>query len=207
MLNAIACQSLIAVLVAAALAGCDVEGASRAQSPPGVEWRLTRDGVAAVDAASGKINAQIALPGWVWVKDAYACAPVVARGPQGEAVITSNVTSTLWRVDPRSFQVSVHELAGVEDRGIEFGFSGLAYSAEQGAFFAVGTVPNSVWRIDPELRRAQKISVSEPIQPRCGEAPRVVAHKPSRVVSLCIAGTTLNLAADQRTGYVNGRPC
>jgi len=207
MLNAIASRRLIAALMAAALEGCEVEGASRAQPLPDVEWRLTRAGVEAVDPASGKINAQVTLPGWLWVEATRACPPVVARGPRGEAVITSNVTSTLWRVDPRSFQVSVHELAGAEDRGIEFGFSGLAYSAEQGAFFAIGTVPDSVWRIDPDLRRAQKIALSEPIRPRCGAAPRVVAQRPSRVVSLCIAGTTLNLAADQRTGYVNGRPC
>jgi hypothetical protein len=207
MLNGTARKVLSAVISACMVEGCDVEGASRAQSAPDIEWTLTRNGVTAVDAATGKIRAEVPLPEWLWAKEGYACAPVVARGPQGEAVITSNVTTTLWRVDPRTFEVTVHELAGVEDRGIEFGFSALAYSAEQGAYFAVGTVPGSMWRVDPNLRGAQKIAVSEPIAAGCGQAPRVMAQKPSRVVSLCIGGTTVNLAADQRTGYVNGRPC
>ena len=207
MLNAIARKPLIALLVAAVLEGCDVEGASRAQPVADVDWRLTRDGVVALDAATGRVLAETRLPDWLWVGEKYACAPVLAKGPQGEAVVTSNVTTTLWRIDPRSFEASVHELAGTEEKGMEFGFSGLAWSAEQGAFFAVGTVPGSLWRIDPELRQARKIAISEPLPARCGAAPRSVARKPGRLVSLCIGGTTVNLALDQRTGYVNRRPC
>ena len=178
MLNGTARKILSAVISAWMVEGCDVEGASRAASPASIDWRLTRNGVVAFDAMTGQQRAEIALPDWLWVSEPYACAPVVAQGPQGEAVITSNVATTLWRVDPRSFEVTVHELAGVEDRGIEFGFSGLKYLPEQGAFFAVGTVPGPLWRIDPQLRQARKITASEAL---------------SRGL--------------RRTSYVGGRPC
>jgi hypothetical protein len=178
MLNGTARKLLFAVISACMVEGCDVEGASRAQPAAEVDWRLTREGVVAVDAASGNIRAEIKLPDWLWAKEPYVCAPVVARGPQGEAVITSNVTTTLWRVDPRSFEVTVHEPAGADDRGIEFGFTALTYSPEQQAFFAAATVPGPLWRIDPQLRQARKITASEAL---------------SRGL--------------RRTGYVSGRPC
>jgi hypothetical protein len=207
MFNVTAIRALATVFVATAVQGCDVEGASQPKSMPDVDWRLTREGVLALDAVTGKTLAEVTLPRWLWVTEQYACAPVLAKGPQGEAVVTSNVTTTLWRVDARSFEVAVEEPAGTEDNGMEFGFSGLAYSPEQGAFFAVGTVPGSLWRIDPRLRQARKIALSEPLPARCGAAPRTVMQGQARLVSLCIAGRSVNLSVDQRTGYVNGRPC
>src|SRR5256885_13970178 len=84
------------------LAACNEGEAERA-------WELGRDGVYLVDSAGPAKLAR--LEGWQWAAAAYACPPDLAVGPQGEAVITSNVLPVLWRVDPQTLAVTVHSLA------------------------------------------------------------------------------------------------
>src|SRR5881396_1575300 len=84
------------------VAGCG-QPASHVQSDPPRQraWQLTGDGVLAGDAA-------VPLPGWIRAEESYACPPELAVGPKGEAVITSNVVPTLWRVDPETLAVTEH---------------------------------------------------------------------------------------------------
>ena len=124
-------------------------------------WVLTEDGVVLYDVKTPKKIA-IALPDWVLVGKAYGCLPDVALGPRGEAVITSNVVPTLWRVDPETLAVTVHPLALDADTDKDVGFSGLAYSAEHGAFFAVSAAHGTLWRIDRLFTRARKGRSSGP---------------------------------------------
>jgi len=173
-------------------------------------WVLTDDGVSLYDVAAQKRIA-ISLPDWVRVDKEYGCLPDLALGPKGEAVITSNVLPTLWRVDPESLAVTVHPLVLDMDTDKDVGFSGLDYSAEQGAFFAVSYVHGSLWRIDPLFRRAQKIELSEPIRAGCALAvrPRVVPQSISRFGGLCV-GTArevweVEFAPSRRSAYVRAR--
>jgi hypothetical protein len=124
----------------------------------GRRWVLTSEGVELYDVMSRQRVAQIALPGWLWVGEQFSCAPDLAIGPGGEAVISSNVVPTLWRIDPVSLLASRHDLAIDDDGGRDIGFTALAYSAQHGAYFAVSPSHGSLWRIDPLLRRAQDIS-------------------------------------------------
>lgn len=124
-------------------------------------WLLTHEGVFVHDVSRPE-RVAVALPDWVWVDEAYACPPVVALGPRGEAVITSNVLPTVWRVDPDSFAVSTHPLALDADKDKDVGFSGLVYSRQHGAFLATSQTLGSLWKIDPLLTRAQKIALSGP---------------------------------------------
>ena len=95
-------------------------------------WVLTADGVELYEAATGEQMAQVALPGWLWVGRQFACPPDLAIGPRGEAVISSNVVPTLWRVDPVTLVASKHELAIEDDAGRDIGFTALVYSATRG---------------------------------------------------------------------------
>ena len=79
------------------------------------------------------------------------------KGPKGEAVVTSNVVSTLWRIDPQTLAVTEHPLALDADAGRDVGFSSLIYSPRHAAYFAVSGAHGSVWRIDTRLQRAQKV--------------------------------------------------
>ena len=90
-------------------------------------------------------------------KDIYACTPDLAVDAQGAVVVTSNVVPVVWRIDPTTAQVTRHELALDADEGKEFGFTNIRYARHQRAFFAFSATQGSLWRIDPQLCRAQKI--------------------------------------------------
>lgn len=166
-------------------------------------WMLGAD---AVYLHEGGRKLRFELPGWVYVRDDYACAPDISLDAQGAAVVTSNVVPVVWRVEPTNGQVTRHELVLDADTDKDVGFTGLVYAPDQGAFFAVSGIYGSLWRIDPLLRRAQKVPVSTPLVDGCGLA--VDRTKTRRSVVLCVEGMrTVHLAPDQRTGYVVARSC
>lgn len=170
-------------------------------------WVLTDGGVFLYDLTKPQ-RVAIALPDWLWVGTAYGCLPDLALGPKGEAVITSNVVPTLWTVHPETLAVSVHPLALDADTDKDVGFSGLAYSAEQRAFFAVSDAHGSLWRIDPLFTKAQKIGLSEPVRAACGltARPRIVQQRSTRLPGLCAhtpqQAWGIAFAPDQRSAYV-----
>ena len=176
-------------------------------------WALTSDGVDLYEARTHEKLAHIALPDWLWVGEPYSCQPDLALGRQGEALISSNVVPTLWRVDPVTLAASRHELVLDEDTGKDIGFTGLVYSAKQDAFFAVSSSRGSLWRIDSQLRRAQNISLSAPLPKACGllMQPRANDERASRFVSFCVrtqqGDSVVSLAPDQRSGYVRAGQC
>ena len=157
MSNGVATAFILAGLIAP-LGGCDIGAMSRQAQAPSINaplapqaryqvdsvrnraWSLSPEGVFLVELSKpGKIA--IALPGWVWASEPYGCLPDLAVGPRGEAVITSNVVPTLWRIDPDTLAVSVHRLALDADNDKDVGFSALVYSREHEAFFAASNQP------------------------------------------------------------------
>src|SRR6185503_13962809 len=149
----------------------------------------------------------------IWVDDHFACAPDLAIGPRGEAVISSNVVPTLWSVDPVSFLASKHVLAVEDETGRDIGFTALAYSAQQGAFLAVSGSHGFMWRVDAQLQRAQRIPLSALLPGGCGLdiAPRPRDLRGGRLASLSVpAGEgdwAIRLAPDQRSGYATPGQC
>jgi hypothetical protein len=154
----------------------------------------------------GKPRRAVELPGWHWAAEPYACAPAIAVGPRGEAVVTSNVLPVLWKIDPETLAVSVHRLELDADQHKDVGFSALVYSARHGAYFAVSELHGSLWRIDPLLRRAQKIALSEPVRGACAMSMHRQART-SPFSKLCLDGRNVNLAPDQRSAYVQAAGC
>ena len=155
---------------------------------------------------SGKPRRAVELPGWHWAGEPYACAPAIAAGPRGEVVVTSNVLPVLWKIDPQTLAVSVHRLQLDADHDKDVGFSGLVYSERSGAWFAVSEAHGSLWRIDPLLRRAQKIALSEPVRGACAVSMQR-QERPSLFSRLCLQGKSVNLAPDQRSAYVQATGC
>lgn len=230
MSNGIASAFLLAVLIV--LGGCDLGAAPQRaphvvadapqSQPPSVRyrldparhrvWFLTRDGVSVYDVTKSE-RTLVPLPSWLWVDTPYACLPDLALGPKGEAVITSNVVPTLWRIDPETLAVSVHPLLLDSDTDKDVGFSGLVYSPEHEAFFAVSEVHGSLWKIDPLLGRAQNIWLSVPIRKACGLAvlPRILRQQTNRRVELCVhtlqGGWAVDFEPGGRSAYVTAAPC
>lgn len=224
MRNAIAPLSLLAASIIA-LGGCDSrvetkqpsraaaaasEASMRYQvdATQGRIWWLTREGVFVHDAKTPQ-KRFVPIPGWVSVDVAYACLPALALGPKGEALVTSNVLPTVWKIDPETLAVSEHALALDADQDKDVGFSGLVYSSEHAAFFAVSEF-GSLWRIDPELTRGEKVALSAPMAKACGVAVGA-PQKTERLSRLCVRGKqgdwTVQLASDQRSASVRAAPC
>jgi hypothetical protein len=224
MSNAIATLSVLAASLVV-LSGCDgrvaaepsPRAASAASEPTvryqvdaahGRIWWLTRDGVFVHDANAPQ-KRFVPIPGWVSVDLAYACPSALALGPKGEALVTSNVLPTVWQIDPETLAVSEHALALDADQDKDVGFSGLVYSFEHAAFFAVSEF-GSLWRIDSDLTRAEKVTLSAPMAKACGVAVGA-PQKAERVSRLCVRGQqgdwTVQLASDQRSASVRAAPC
>jgi hypothetical protein len=229
MSNGIATAFFLAVLILS-IGGCNIGAAPRqteavaTSAPPAPQaryqvdparnrvWFLSHEGVFLFELSKpGRIA--LTLADWVWVGARYGCLPDLALGPSGEAVITSNVLPTLWRVDADTLAVSVHRLALDADGDKDVGFSGLVYSREHAAFFAASYSHGSLWRIDSRLESAQKVRLSAAIPQACGLALR--AHGPryqgSKLIGLCArtahGGWRVDFAPDGRSAYVGAAPC
>lgn len=193
---------LAAILVSGNVAADNLR--YRAQPERGRAWVIDAGGLFLEEAR--KPRRAIRLPEWHWAGDTYACAPDIAIGPRGEAVVTSNVLPVLWKIDPDTLAVSVHRLELDADTDKDVGFSGLVFSERNGAYFAVSELTGSLWRIDPLLRRAQKVAVTEPLRGACGASIQRQA-RPSRFSRLCLQGKSVALAPDQRSAYVEAAGC
>ena len=173
------------------------EDAARART-----WTLTPSGVILDDRKRGA-TAFVALPEWLWAGEAYICPPDLALGPNGEAVVSSNVVPSLWRIDPVSLRVTKHDLVLDADEDRDVGFTGVAYSARLGVYFAIADA-GTLWRIDPLLRRAQKIALSE-LMPRACGLTALDTRKASRLFGLCARAPgrswTIHFSPDQRSAY------
>ena len=120
-------------------------------------WVLDSAAVYLHDAKTRALKQRFELPGWMNASEAYACSPDLAVDAHGAAVVTSNIVPVVWRVEPSTAQVTRHELALDADNDKDVGFTKLVYARHQRAFIAVSATYGSIWRIDPQLRSAQKV--------------------------------------------------
>ena len=132
------------------------QASARLDRSKGRVWSLVPEGVAVRSAGASKAVV-VELPGWIVADLTDSCPPDIALGPKGEAVITSNVVPTLWRVDPDTLAVTVHPVALEAEGGRDVGFTSLVYSVPHGAYFAVSHAHGAVWKINTTLTRGQKV--------------------------------------------------
>ena len=176
----------------------------RAQPERARVWAISDDGLFLEEARKPRLA--VKLKDWMWASWPYACAPDIAIGPRGEAIVTSNVLPVLWKIDPDTLAVSMHRLELDADTDKDVGFSGLVYSERNGAYFAVNQHHGTLWRIDPLLRRAQKIALSEPVRGACSVSMQR-QERTSPFSRLCLDGRSVNVAPDQRSAYVQAAGC
>ena len=176
-------------------------------------WALTRDGVDLYRLDSHEKIAHITLPGWLWADEPYVCAPDLALGARGAVFVTSNVTTTIWRIDPDELSVTRHEAEIDNQSGREIGFTGLVYDPEQAAYFAVSELYGALWRIDAGFKRAQIVALSAPLPKTCGlkVLPRTSAQRSSHFGALCVEARgsdwVVNLSRDRLAGNLSPGDC
>jgi hypothetical protein len=163
-------------------------------------WVLRPSGVHLYRLGTGQYLRHIPLAGWYWAGEPYGCAPDLAIGPRGEALVTSDIAPVVWRVDPRSLTGSVRQILLDADAQMDVGFSGLLYSPEKGEYLAVSHI-GSLWALDRGLTRARKIRLSAPMARACG-----ISNRPR----LCVRGEdrdwAVELAPDGRSASVSPTP-
>jgi hypothetical protein len=164
-------------------------------------WTLAPDGVR-VHARDGALLRHVPIPGWIVAGEPYGCMPDLALDRWGDAVVTSDVVPVVWKVHAATFAVTRHELVLDRETAQDVGFAALAYSARHGVFFAASFHHGTLWRVDPLLRRAQKVDLPQPLRGVCQMA---VARE--RLCAYTPAEWQVRLAPDLRSAAARRAPC
>jgi hypothetical protein len=172
-------------------------------------WVLGLDNVYVYDIEKEQLIGQIALPGWTVAR--FICLPDMLLDRTGAALISSNVLSRLWRVDPDSFEVRWHEIRLHGRENWDIGFGSLAF-APDGTLFAVTALAESLWRIDVDRGRADRVELSASIGNACA-LTALYATRPGtqeRILALCTGGKggqRIHLSPDLARGEMTGQLC
>ena len=182
------CQSAV-VLVAAAIAftGCSESRAPRAEPSfqrdeaagrealrvkedraRGRRWELGWGAVSAHDVASGQLVRRVPLPRASFAGTGLTCRPDMVMNRFGGLVVSSDAQPTLWRVSPSHFEVERFDIVVDSDQEKDFGFSGLAWSADEKVLYAASATTGTLWRVDLDSATARKVELSSPILGACG---------------------------------------
>ena len=174
------CPVTILIITAAiALAGCSeststiAEPSSReeAKQQPlrvktdparGRRWELHWGAAHAYDVASGRLVSRIPLTNTSFTAAREACLPDMLLSRSGAVIVSSNAEPVLWRIDPDRLAVERFDIAPDTDKDKDFGFSGLAWSADEKVLHAVSAVSGSRWEIDLDSATARKVASTGP---------------------------------------------
>lgn len=183
------CQPAVLVTVAAIVfAGC-----SESQVPPtgspasrengahqalrvkadlarGRRWELGWGAASAYDVASGQLIRRVPLPGASFAGTPQTCLPDMLLSRSGALIVSSDAQTTVWRVSPSHFEIERYDIAVDSDKDKDFGFSGLAWGADERVLYAVSAAMGTLWRIDLMSSTASKVELSSPIHGACGLA-------------------------------------
>ena len=90
-------------------------------------------------------------------------------------IVSSNAEPVLWRIDPVTFEARRYDIVPDSDRSKDFGFSALAWDANETALYAASAMTGTLWRIDLDGATATKIASSPQIRGACTLAERALA--------------------------------
>jgi hypothetical protein len=142
----------------------------------GMRWELGWGSASAYDTASGQLISRIRLPGATLSGAHGSCVPDMLLSRSGALIVSSNAQPMLWRISPARFEVERYDIEVDADQDKDFGFSGLAWSADERELYAVSAATGALWRIDLASAKASKVELSAPVRGACGLA---MARTPS----------------------------
>ncbi|HEV3484582.1 MAG TPA: hypothetical protein VG106_04185 [Vicinamibacterales bacterium] len=141
----------------------------RTDSARGRVWVLDDGQVRVYNAANRRLIRRIALPDWF--VSSGACEPDLVLDRSGSAFISSNVVTTLWRVDGDTLRVRQHDVSLWDEwKHRDVGFGALAFGHD-GALYALTSSWGAVWKIDLAAGAAKPIHASVPPAPECAFTP------------------------------------
>ncbi len=168
-------------------------------------WVLRGDGVDVYEISTRRRIGRIGM----FVGEPSDCAPDLALDSSGAAIVSSNVRTVLWRLDPERFEARRQALARDTDRQKVVGFTGLAFA--DGVLFGVDAMRGSLWKIDLAAGKAEKLALSSPVRGACGLVRQNPAQSVGRSVVLCAVsknGTRrIDVSPDLTRADVSEGPC
>jgi hypothetical protein len=126
----------------------------------GRRWELGWDALVAYDLATGEIIRTVRLPGATFSAARGACLPDMLLGRSGAVLVSSNAQPRLWRVNPARFEVEIIDIVPADDQDKDFGFSRLAWGANESTLQAVNTPLGTAWKIDLGTLAAKRLDAS-----------------------------------------------
>jgi len=135
----------------------------------GRRWELGWGAAYAYDVASGQLIRRVPLPGASFSGARETCLPDMLLSRSGALIVSSNAQPALWRISPAHFEVERFDIAVDSDKVKDFGFSGLAWGADEKALYGVSAVMGTLWRIDLDSAAASKIALSSRAPGACAE--------------------------------------
>ena len=154
----------------------------------GRRWELDWGVASAYDTASGQLIRRIRLPGANFSVARESCLPDMLLSRSGALIVSSNAQPSLWRISPSRFEVERYDIELDSDNDKDFGFTGLAWGADENVLFAVSATTGTLWRIDLVSAKASKIELSTAIRGACGlSVPDLVRGEGRNVRSMDLA--------------------
>lgn len=136
----------------------------------GTRWQLGWGAAYVYDVASERLVRRIPLSDASFAGAREACLPDMLLSRTGALIVSSNAEPVLWRISPARYEVERFDIALDSDHDQDFGFSGLAWGAEERVLYAVSAAAGTLWRIDLGSGKAAKVALSSPIHGACGLA-------------------------------------
>ena len=149
----------------------------------GRRWELGWGTAYAYDTASEELIRRVRLPGASLSGARETCLPDMLLSRSGALIVSSNAQPALWRISPARFEVERFDIEVDSDKDKDFGFTGLAWGADEKVLYAVSAVMGTLWRIDLASAKASKVELSATIRGACGIALAPGAgHQPVTLV-------------------------
>ena len=156
----------------------------RIDSPRARRWELGWGAASVYDVGSGRLVRRIPLTGASLSVARGTCRPDLVVSRSGAVIVSSNAEPVLWRIDPASFEVRRYDIALDSDRTKDFGFSALAWDADERTLYAASAVMGTLWRIDLDAATASRIELTAPIRGACAlAAPESAAGTQTLIVA------------------------
>ena len=84
-----------------------------------------------------------------------------------QKIVSSNAQPTLWRISPARFEIERHDIELDSDNDKDFGFTGLAWGADEKTLYAVSATMGTLWRINLDSAKATRVELSTPVYGAC----------------------------------------
>lgn len=169
-------------------------------------WILDIGNVHVFDLAKNRLIRSIALANWYYAGHGANCLPDLQLDPHGAAFVTDTIQPKLWRVDAENFSVRERSVSLDSQRNVDVGFSALAIG-KGGVMFAAMAAPGTLWRVDTDSSRAERIPLSVPIHGACAiETQRAAGSRDFTLVVLAAGRASFDVRRiDMRPGSSEAR--